>query len=69
MPRQKKLKKKASGINSQNTKQAIDIQVIFISEIKPQIEHFLVQFDCVLGDLCVNFEPLLGWECAYVCHN
>ena len=50
-------------------KQAIGIQVTFIAGKKLQKEHFLAKKHCLLGDLCVHFEPLLGWECAYVCHN
>ena len=39
----KELKKMAFKINSQNIKQNIGIQVIFISEIKPQLERFLAK--------------------------
>ena len=39
----KRLKKMAFRTNSQNIKQAFGIQVIFISEIKPQKERFLAK--------------------------
>ena len=56
-------------INSRDMKQKFGIQVIFISKIKPGIERFLPEYDCFFGDLCVHFQPLLGWECAYVCRD
>ena len=64
-----KLKKMAFKINSQNIKENVGTQVTFISEIKPRLERFLEKYDCFFGDLCVHFEPLLRWECAYVCHD
>ena len=63
------LKKMAFRINSRNLKQAIDIQVTFITEKKLQKEHFLAKKHCLLGDLCVYVEPLLRWKCTYVCHD
>ena len=51
----------AFRINSRNIKQAIGIQVTFIMEKKLQKEHFLSEKHCLLGDLYVHFEPLLGW--------
>ena len=65
----KELKNKAFRINSQNKKRAIDKEVTFISEIKLQKEHFLSKRHCLLGDLRVHFEPLLGWKCTYICHH
>ena len=65
----KELKKMAFKINTQNIKQKFGIKLTFISEIKPRKECFLAKQDCFLGDLCVHFEPLLGWEYAYVCHG
>ena len=56
-------------INSQNIQQTFRIQVTFISEIKPQKERFLDQYDCFLRNFCVHVEPLLGWEYAYVWHD
>ena len=46
-----------------------NIQVTFISEIKPQKERFLEKYDCFFKDLCILLEPLLGWERAYVCND
>ena len=42
----KELKKMAFKINIQNIKENVGIQVIFISEIKPGLERFLVKYDC-----------------------
>ena len=42
----KKLKKMAFKINSQNIKQNVGLQVIFISEIKPQLDHVEPKFEC-----------------------
>ena len=65
----KNWKKKAFRINIQNIQQAIGIQVNFIAEIKLQNDFFLVKYDCVFVDVCVQSEPLLGGECAHVCHD
>ena len=65
----KELKKKAFRVNSQNIEQAIKILVIFILEINLQKERFLAIYDGFFRDLCVHFESLLRWECAYVCHH
>ena len=54
----KELKKMAFKISNQNIKQN-----------KPRLERFLAKYDGFFGDLCVHFEPLLGCECAYVCHD
>ena len=62
------LKKKPFTVNIQNIKQAFGIQVTFILENKPQIEHILANYDCFLDNLCVHFEPLLAWGCVDVCH-
>ena len=62
----KELKKTTFRINTQNIKQAIDIQITFTSEIKLQKEHVLAKSDCFFDDLCIYLEPLLRWECAYV---
>ena len=67
MPLLKNKKKNAFKAKRKSIKQTVDIQVTFISEIKVQSEHFLAKFDCVLGNLCIHFEPVLGWECGYVC--
>ena len=56
-------------INSQNIEQAFGIKVTCITEIKPQREPFLAKKSSLFGDFCVYFEPLLGWESAYVCHD
>ena len=61
----KELKIMAFKINSQKIKQKFAIQVIFISEIKPRLERFLAKYEWFFRDLCVHFEPLLGWEYAY----
>ena len=41
----------------------------FILENKLQKEYFLAKYDSFFSELCVHFEPLLRWECAYVCHD
>ena len=58
----KELKKMTFRINSPNIKQEIGIQLTFITEKKLQKEHFLAKKQCLLGELCVHFEPLLGRE-------
>ena len=63
------LEKMAFMVNTQNIKQKFVIQVTLISDIKPQKQRFLAKYDCFFGDLCVHFQPLLGWECVYVCHD
>ena len=63
-PRTKQLKKKAFRINSQKIKQAIGIQLTFISESKLQKEHLLAKYDCFFRDLFFHFELLLICECA-----
>ena len=56
----KELKKMTFRMNSRNIKQAIGIQMTFISEKKLQKEHFLAEEHCLFGNLCVHFEPLSG---------
>ena len=41
----------------------------FVLEIKLERYICLAKYECYFGDLCVHFEPLLGWESAHVCHN
>lgn len=41
----------------------------FILEIKLQIYQFLQRDDDLLSYSSINFEPQLGWKCAYLCHN
>ena len=65
----KEPEKKTFKTNSRNGKQSIGIEVTFIIEKKFQKIHFLAKIPCLLGDLCVHFETLLGWECTYLCHN
>ena len=65
----KELKNIGFKITIQNIKQKFGMQLIFISEIKPGLERFLAKYDCFFGDLRIHFEPLLGWECIYVCHD
>ena len=65
----KEMKTMAIRINSRNIKQTIGIQVTFITEKKLQKELLLAKKHCLLADLCVHFELLLGWECTYVCHD
>ena len=62
----KELRKMAFRKNGQNVKQAIGT---FLMEKKLEKEHFLAKRLCLFGDLSVQFEPLLGWECAYVHHH
>ena len=63
------LKEKILTVKRHNKKQAIEIQVTFIIEKKLQKVHFLAKKHCLLGKLCVHFEPLLGWQITYVCHD
>ena len=49
-------------MNSQNVRQAIGIQVTFNMKQKLEKEHFLAKKYCLLGDFCVRFELLLGWN-------
>ena len=65
----KEMKTMVFRINSQNIEQEFGIQVTFIIEIKPQKERFLAKKPSLFGDFCVDFEPPLGWECAYVWHD
>ena len=53
----------------ENIKQKFGIQMNFISENKLQKQHFLAKYDWFSGDLCVHMEPLLGWQCTYVCDD
>ena len=57
------MENKAFTVNSHNIKQVTGIQVTFISENK------LKKYDCFYGDLCVCFELMLAWECAYACYD
>ena len=59
----------AFRINSRHTKQTIGIQVTFMTKQNLQKEQFLAKKYCLLGDLCVHFEPLLQWECTYICQD
>ena len=61
----KELKKKAFTIKIRNIKEAINIQVTLISEVKHQIKIRPFFF----GRLCGHFETLLGLESAHACHN
>ena len=45
------------------------MQVNFVFEIKLKRYICFAKCDYYFGDLFVHFEPLLGWECAYVCYN
>ena len=55
-------------INGQNIEQEFGIQVTFITEKMPQKERFSAK-NSQFGDFCIDFEPLLGWECVYLWHN
>ena len=52
-----------------NIKKTIGTQLNFVLEIKLRKYTCLANYDCFFGGLCVHFELLLGWECAYVWHN
>ena len=41
----------------------------FITKKELQKEYFLARKHCLFGDFRVHFEPVLEWECAYVCHD
>lgn len=64
----KELKKKAFSVKCQNMKQAVSMEVTFILVNKHQ-KNFFYQNTTLFRKLCINFEPLLGWESVYVCHN
>ena len=38
-------------------------------EKKASKTPFLAKYDCFFSDLCVRFEPLLGWKYAYACQE
>ena len=60
---------KENTVNTQNIKQTIGIQLIFITEKYFQREHFLAKEQSLFEDLSIHFEPLLGWKFVYVCHD
>ena len=49
------------NINSQHTSD------IYLEKKTLKKKHFSAKYDCFFGDISVHFEPLLGWECAYIC--
>ena len=61
----KELKKKAFMINSQHIEQPIEIIVTLISERN----LYLAKHDCFFANLCIQFEPLIGQQNAYICHH
>ena len=61
----KEIKTMRFRINIQNIEQEFGIQVPFITKIKPQKDRFSAK-KSLFGDVCFDFEPLLGWECVYV---
>ena len=63
----KEMKRKAFRVKIRNIKEAIGIQVTFISENKHQKEHFVQNNTISVSKLYVHFQPLLGWESANVC--
>ena len=40
-----------------------------IFQVKFQKERFLAKYDHFFCYLFIHFEPLLGWECAYVYYD
>ena len=70
IPQRNNLKMKAFTINSQNKNQEISIHMTFILEIKLQKESY-ARYDHSFSPnrKFVLFEPLLGWQCVYVCHD
>ena len=66
--RAKEQKQKVCTINSQNKNQEIGVQVTLISEIKSQM-YILYENMIIISDLCIHFEPRLGWDCGHACHN
>ena len=69
IPQLKKLKKKTFKAKREYIEQQIGIQLTLISKEKLQNQDFLAKYDSFLGDIYVHFEPMLGWEYAYVCHD
>ena len=57
----KELKKKFFKAKGENTKQTFDK--------RPSKVHFLAKYYHFSAGNVSFFEPLLGWECAYVCQN
>ena len=45
------------------------MQVIFFSEIKLQKHIFWQKIIIFLAAYLSYLNPLLGWKCAYICHN
>ena len=62
------MKERAEGLllNSENIKQAIGIQLIFILETKLQKELFLAKYDSFYSCCFLYFEPVLRWEFGHV---
>ena len=54
---------------SQNTKQALDIKLTFMLEIKPEKEQFSAKHDFFPSFYRVHFGLLLGWEYEFVCQD
>ena len=65
----KELKKKEFTEKSQNVKQAIGIQVTSSRKISIKKIILVLKPDRFFSKLCINFEPLLGWKCAFICHE
>ena len=63
----KELKRKAFRVKNRNIKEAIGVQVTFISENKHQKAHFAQNKTIFVSKLYDHFQPLLGWESANVC--
>ena len=60
--------KKAFTVNRKNIKQKIAIKMTFILEVSFK-SIFLSKYDHFSICWCMYFEHILGWECAYLCHN
>ena len=56
-------------MNINNITEAIGKQVALMLEIKLNKYIFLANYDLFFSQKRVPIEPLLGWECVYVCHE
>ena len=63
------MKKKEFMVKRQNIKQAISIQATSSRKISIKKNILLSKCDHLFSKLWVHFEPLLGWEYAFICHD
>ena len=61
--------RKELTVKSKIKKQGIGIQVTSSQKISIKKNVPLSKCDHFFQKLCVHFEPLLGWESAFICHD